>query len=59
MKTEKTGFWKNVERLSEWLWDSRKLERIYNLCLILFWPAFIFWCMTVLARIFLYFITGI
>lgn len=59
MKKEKTGFWEKVERLAEQIWYGEWSDRIYNLCLIIFCLALIFWCIAALARVFLYFTTGI
>ena len=52
----KKGFWDRVEYLAKLFWESKWSERIDNLCLAIFWPVLILWCIAALVRIILCFL---
>ena len=52
----KKGFWDRVEYLAKLFWEGKWSERIDNLCLAIFWPVLILWCIAALVRIILCFL---
>lgn len=66
-KGEKGGFWKKVEKASDWMEDKiqnlsdkidyEQCERIINLYKVLIWPVLILWILAALTRIILLFVS--
>ncbi len=65
-KDEKKGFWKKVEKASDWIGEKFQdlldkvnyelCERIINLYKILIWPVLFLWILAALTRIILLFV---
>ncbi len=65
-KDEKKGFWKKVEKASDWIGEKFQdlldkvnyewCERFINLYKILIWPVLFLWILAALTRIILLFV---